>query len=115
VVRGSSCCALRASTGNHYTANATLPPLIGFDATSETRWGASVGVGIEYAFAQNWSFGFEYNHLFMGNPDVISTPGFLIADHIKQERRNDRAVRLLAAATFEGEKRFQARASWATW
>jgi outer membrane immunogenic protein len=74
-----------AVTDNHYTANSTLPPLIGFDATSETRWGASVGVGIEYAFAQNWSFGFEYNHLFMGNPDVNSSTGFLIADHIKED------------------------------
>jgi outer membrane immunogenic protein len=38
-----------AVTDNHYTANSTIGPLIGFDATSETRWGASVGVGIEYA------------------------------------------------------------------
>jgi outer membrane immunogenic protein len=74
-----------AVTDNHYTANSTIGPLIGFDATSETRWGASVGVGIEYAFAQNWSLGFEYNHLFMGNPDVNSSTGFLIADHIKED------------------------------
>jgi outer membrane immunogenic protein len=74
-----------AVTDNHYTANSTQGPLIGFDATSETRWGASVGVGIEYAFAQNWSLGFEYNHLFMGNPDVNSSTGFLIADHIKED------------------------------
>ena len=74
-----------AVTDNHYTANSTIGPLIGFDATSETRWGASVGVGIEYAFAQNWSLGFEYNHLFMGNPDVNSSTGFLITDHIKED------------------------------
>ena len=74
-----------AVTDNRYTANSTIGPLIGFDATSETRWGASVGVGIEYAFAQNWSLGFEYNHLFMGNPDVNSSTGFLIADHIKED------------------------------
>jgi outer membrane immunogenic protein len=74
-----------AVTDNHYTANSTGGLAIGFDATSETRWGASVGVGIEYAFAQNWSVGFEYNHLFMGNPDVISSTGFLIADHIKED------------------------------
>jgi outer membrane immunogenic protein len=74
-----------AVTDNKYTANSTLPPLIGFDATNETRWGATVGVGVEYAFAQNWSLGFEYNHLFMGNPDVNSSTGFLIADHIKED------------------------------
>jgi outer membrane immunogenic protein len=74
-----------AVTDNHYTAVSTLPPLIGIDATSETRWGASVGAGIEYAFAQNWSVGFEYDHLFMGNKDVISSTGFLIVDHIKED------------------------------
>ncbi len=30
-----------------------------------TRWGGTVGAGVEYAFAPNWSFGVEYNHLFM--------------------------------------------------
>jgi outer membrane immunogenic protein len=74
-----------AVTDNHHTANSTLPPLIGFDATSETRWGAVVGVGVEYAFAPSWSVAFEYDHLFMGNPDVNSSTGFLIADHIKED------------------------------
>jgi outer membrane immunogenic protein len=54
------------------------------DFANETRWGASVGAGIEYAFAPNWSLGFEYNHLFMGNKDVISNAGF-IADHVKED------------------------------
>src|SRR5262245_38210216 len=36
------------------------------DRAEQTRWVASVGAGIEYAFAPNWSFGVEYNHLFMG-------------------------------------------------
>ena len=56
----------------------------GFDAVSETRWGASVGLGLAYAFAPNWSLGFEYNHMFMGNRDVISPSGF-IANHIKED------------------------------
>jgi outer membrane immunogenic protein len=51
--------------------------------TNETRWGAAVGVGIEYAFAPNWSIGFEYDHLFMGNKDV--NDGFLVVDHIKED------------------------------
>ena len=33
---------------------------------NDTRWGAVVGVGLEYGFTPNWSFGVEYNHLFMG-------------------------------------------------
>ena len=74
-----------AVTDNKYTANSTLPPLIGIDTARETRWGATVGAGIEYAFAPNWSVGFEYDHLFMGNRDVNSATGFLIADHIKED------------------------------
>jgi outer membrane immunogenic protein len=74
-----------AVTDNKYTANSTLPPLLGIDTASETRWGAAVGVGFEYAFAQNWSLGLEYDHLFMGNNDVNSATGFLIADHIKED------------------------------
>ena len=53
------------------------------DNTNETRWGATVGVGIEYAFAPSWSLGFEYDHLFMGNNGV--NDGFLIVDHIKED------------------------------
>ena len=36
------------------------------DRAEETRWGGTIGAGVEYAFAPNWSFGVEYNHLFMG-------------------------------------------------
>ena len=32
----------------------------GFD----TRWSPTVGVGLEFAFAQGWSLGVEYNHIF---------------------------------------------------
>ena len=74
-----------AVTDNHYTAVSTLPPLIGVDTANEARWGATLGAGIEYAFAQNWSLGFEYDHLFMGNRDVNSPTGFLIADRIKED------------------------------
>jgi outer membrane immunogenic protein len=36
------------------------------DRSEQTRWGGTIGAGVEYAFAPNWSFGVEYNHLFMG-------------------------------------------------
>jgi outer membrane immunogenic protein len=52
------------------------------DYANETRWGSTVGVGLEYAFAPNWSLGFEYNHLFMGNNDVIFFSG--TGDHITE-------------------------------
>jgi outer membrane immunogenic protein len=37
-----------------------------FFATSH-KLGATVGVGFEYGFTQNWSAGIEYDHLMMGN------------------------------------------------
>lgn len=36
-------------------------------SASASRWGGTVGVGLEYGFAPNWSFGVEYDHLFMGD------------------------------------------------
>lgn len=74
-----------AITDNSFTAISTLPPRVGIDTASETRWGAAVGVGIEYAFAPNLSLGLEYDHLLMGNHDVNSATGSLIADHIKED------------------------------
>ena len=70
-----------AVTDNKYTSITTG---LGVDTANETRWGAAVGAGIEYAFAPSWSVGFEYDHLFMGNNDVVSNAGF-IADHIKED------------------------------
>jgi outer membrane immunogenic protein len=70
-----------AVTDNKYTS-ITTGPLGGIDTINDTRWGAAVGVGFEYAFAPNWSVGFEYDHLFMGTKDI--NDGF-IADNIKQD------------------------------
>ena len=44
-----------------------------FDRTSETRWGGTVGTGLEYGFAPNWSAAVEYDHLFMGTRNVSFT------------------------------------------
>jgi outer membrane immunogenic protein len=40
---------------------------VNFVTVSNTRWGADVGVGLEYGFTPNWSFGIEYNHAWLGN------------------------------------------------
>ncbi|MGY2906327.1 outer membrane protein [Bradyrhizobium sp. URHC0002] len=62
---------------------------VALDRTEQTRWGASVGAGVEYAFAPNWSFGVEYNHLFMGteNYNFRSVVGAINVrnDDIKQD------------------------------
>ncbi len=47
---------------------------------TDTRWGGVVGAGLEYAFAPNWSVGFEYDHMFLGSRNVTFTvPGFPVA------------------------------------
>jgi outer membrane immunogenic protein len=74
-----------AVTDNKYTAVSTLPPLIGIDIARESHWGGTLGAGVEYAFAPNWSLGAEYNHLFMGTTGVTSPTGFLIVDHVKED------------------------------
>jgi outer membrane immunogenic protein len=70
-----------AVVDNKYTSITTG---LGADSASETRWGASVGAGIEYAFAPSWSLGFEYNHLFMGTNDVVYNFGGIV-DHVKED------------------------------
>jgi outer membrane immunogenic protein len=48
-------------------------------ADTGTRWGAAVGVGFEYGFAPNWSFGIEYDHLFLDNRTTdFRAPGGLV-------------------------------------
>jgi len=42
-----------------------------FAAGDATRWGWMVGVGIEYAFAQNWSVKAEYNYMDFGTERIF--------------------------------------------
>ena len=70
-----------AVTDNKYTST-TAGPLGGTDTINNSRWGAAVGVGFEYAFFPNWSVGVQYDHLFMGTKDI--NDGF-ITDNIKQD------------------------------
>jgi outer membrane immunogenic protein len=54
----------------------------------DTRWGGTVGVGLEYGFAPGWSAGVEYDHLFMQDRTLTFTgPAGLAfgADRIRQE------------------------------
>jgi outer membrane immunogenic protein len=61
-----------AVTSNRFSI---LDTLTGFQfaSVSSTRWGGAVGVGFEYGFAPNWSFGVEYDHLFMGDANNTFT------------------------------------------
>ena len=61
------------------------------DRTTETRWGGTVGAGLEYGFAPSWTAAIEYDHLFMGTKDNTFTSVFLVpglntrTDSIKQD------------------------------
>src|SRR3569623_151578 len=44
-------------------------------SANDTRWGGTVGAGLEYGFAPNWSIGAEYNHIFLGGKDQPLTGG----------------------------------------
>ena len=61
-----------AITDNRYEGLVTGTGVV-FDRAEDTRWGGTVGVGLEYGFAPNFSVGVEYNHLFMG------TQGYTLA------------------------------------
>jgi outer membrane immunogenic protein len=75
-----------AVTDNKYS-NAFTATGIQFNAASDTRWGGTVGTGIEFGFAPNWSVAVEYDHLFMGRPNITFPPTNIAvgrADNISQ-------------------------------
>jgi len=53
-------------------------------SNDQTRWGGTIGAGLEYGFAPNWSVGVEYNHIFLQDKDV-SFALVPSTDHIKQD------------------------------
>lgn len=76
-----------AVTSNSYNIN-TLGGVLSGVTADDTRWGASIGAGLEYAFAPNWSVGVEYNHLFMQDRTYnFTTPGGLAfsAERVRQD------------------------------
>jgi outer membrane immunogenic protein len=54
-----------AVTSNSYRINNVVGGALTGVTGDDTRWGGTIGAGLEYAFAPNWSVGVEYNHLFM--------------------------------------------------
>jgi outer membrane immunogenic protein len=65
----------------------TIPTVLLVDSARETRWGGTAGIGLDWGFAPNWSLGFEYDHLFMGNRNVTFTTAglFSATDRIRQD------------------------------
>ena len=59
-----------------------------FASGGETRWGATVGGGLEVGFAPNWTVGVEYDHIFLGNRNsTIASPvgGVVGLERIRQD------------------------------
>lgn len=69
-----------AVTSNRFDITSTVGG-VDLVSSSSTRWGGMVGVGFEYGFTPNWSVGFEYDHLMMGDSNLAFTvpggPAFL--------------------------------------
>jgi len=59
-----------------------------FDSVSDTRWGATVGVGLEYGFAPNWSVGVEYDHIFMGDRTLNFVDGAGVLSTVDRVRQD---------------------------
>ena len=62
-----------AAVANDKYAGITTATGVAFDQAGETRWGAVVGTGVELSFAQNWSVGADYSHLFMADHSLTLT------------------------------------------
>jgi outer membrane immunogenic protein len=76
-----------AVSDNKYSSFFTASGVV-FNQTTETRWGGVVGTGLEIGFAPNWSVAFEYDHLFMGNPNVtfpVSAIAVTRSDNFRQD------------------------------
>ena len=76
-----------AVTDNKYS-NAFTATGVVFNTARDTRWGGTVGAGIEIGFAPNWSFAVEYDHLFMGTPNIVFPASAIAvsrADNLRQD------------------------------
>ena len=79
-----------AVTSNDYRRFVAATNTLFASSNDDTRWGGTVGVGLEYGFAPNWSFGVEYNHLFMQDRTLaFTTPGGLFAGNARVDQDVD--------------------------
>ncbi|MES5486714.1 outer membrane beta-barrel protein [Bradyrhizobium sp. INPA03-11B] len=73
-----------AVTNNSYQLS-TAATGAEFARSDNLRWGGALGAGLEVGFAPNWSFGVEYDHLFMQDNDIIFTASGGSGDRIQQD------------------------------
>src|SRR6266700_2796990 len=76
-----------ALTDSRFNTIDTATGILTSSTGDNTRWGGTIGVGLEYGFAPNWSVGVEYDHLFMQDKTLaFTTPAgvFVGTDRIRQ-------------------------------
>ncbi|MCK1720204.1 outer membrane beta-barrel protein [Bradyrhizobium sp. 141] len=71
-----------AVVSNKYDVYSTVTGA-NLDRADETRWGGTIGAGLEFGFAPNWTVGVEYNHIFLGDHDVTFASGAV--ERVKQD------------------------------
>jgi outer membrane immunogenic protein len=81
-----------AVAGEQLRSLVTATNGLGANVVNDTRWGATVGAGLDYAFAPNWSVGVAYDHIFLGNRDttfvsngVLAPVGATFGERIRQD------------------------------
>jgi outer membrane immunogenic protein len=83
-----------AVTDDRFRTYFTGTNVLAANGVSDTsRWGGTVGAGLEFGFSPNWSAAVEYDHLFMGNRTYTFTNNgavgaagtFFASDRIKQD------------------------------
>jgi outer membrane immunogenic protein len=87
-IKGGAAVTSDKCNGVTQTGVGAFPAGFAFDGASETRWGGTLGAGIEYNIVQGWSVAIEYNHLFMASSSnnlINFMGGFDRTESIKQD------------------------------
>jgi outer membrane immunogenic protein len=82
-----------AVTADRFRDLATGTNVVATNTVSDnSRWGGTVGAGLEFGFSPNWSAAIEYDHLFMGNRTytfthngVLAPAGTTFNERVKQD------------------------------
>jgi outer membrane immunogenic protein len=81
-----------AVTDDRFRGLATGTNVLATDVVTDTRWGGTVGAGLEFGFTPNWSAAVAYDHLFMGNRTytftnngVVGAAGTTFNERIRQD------------------------------
>ncbi len=59
-----------AVTNSRYDIRTVVGDVLLANTSDQTRWGGTVGAGVEFSFAPNWSAGVEYDHIFTQNRTI---------------------------------------------